>query len=48
MDSSHISAMESIFTASIEEFFAGKTDAEIRDFVTAPYREAREAFEKGL
>lgn len=40
--------MQQIFASSIEDFFAGKTDVEIRDFVNAPYCEAREEFEKEL
>lgn len=48
MNSSHISAIRSIFALSLENFFESKTDKEIQEMILAPYREAREDFEREL
>lgn len=48
MDPSQISAIRSIFASSLENFFKSKTDKEIQEMILAPYREAREDFERGL
>lgn len=48
MEPSQISAIRSIFASSLEDFFKSKTDKEIQEMILAPYREAREDFERGL
>ena len=48
MEPSQISAIRSIFASSLENFFKSKTDKEIQEMILAPYREAREDFERGL
>lgn len=48
MEPSQVSAIRSIFASSLENFFKSKTDKEIQEMILAPYREAREDFERGL
>lgn len=48
MNSSQISAIRSVFALSLENFFESKTDKEIQEMILAPYREAREDFEREL
>ena len=48
MEPSQVSEIRSIFASSLENFLKSKTDKEIQEMILAPYREAREDFERGL